>query len=47
MLHTKFGEGTVIGVRGTGGDARISIEFTAYGVKEFALAIAPIIKLED
>ena len=47
VMHRKFGEGTVVDVTGAGTNARINIEFTAYGVKEFVLAIAPIIKLED
>lgn len=47
VMHRKFGEGTVISLIGVGADARIRIEFTAYGVKDFSLAIAPIVKLED
>ena len=47
VLHRKFGEGTVTAVTGSGLNARIAIEFTAYGTKEFVLAIAPIIKLEE
>ena len=47
VLHTKFGEGSVVAVTGKGSDARIQIEFTAYGVKEFSLSIAPIVKLEE
>ncbi|MBQ8655209.1 MAG: DNA helicase PcrA [Clostridia bacterium] len=47
VMHRKFGEGVVVAVNGKGSDARIQIEFTAYGVKEFSLSIAPIIKLED
>ncbi len=46
VLHRKFGEGTVQEVRGTGGDARIVITFTAYGTKEFSLSIAPIVKID-
>ncbi len=45
VRHLKFGEGTVINVSAEKG--RIVIEFTAYGEKEFALAVAPIIKLEE
>ena len=45
VMHRKFGEGNVVGVTGSGSDARIQIEFTAYGVKEFALSIAPIVKI--
>ena len=47
VLHRKFGAGVVRAIIGSGADARISIEFTAYGVKEFSLSIAPIVKLED
>jgi len=47
VLHLKFGKGTVLSVTGEGGDARIRIAFTAYGEKEFSLAIAPIVKIED
>jgi DNA helicase-2/ATP-dependent DNA helicase PcrA len=46
VLHKKFGEGTVKEVTGTGAEARISIAFTAYGEKQFALSIAPIAKIE-
>jgi len=45
VMHRKFGEGNVVGVTGAGSDARIQIEFTAYGIKEFALSIAPIVKI--
>jgi len=47
VMHRKFGEGRVVALVGSGANARIQIEFTAYGVKEFALSIAPIVKLED
>ena len=47
VLHRKFGAGRVREITGSGSDARISIEFTAYGVKEFSLSIAPIVKLDD
>ncbi len=47
VRHLKFGEGTVLEVTGTGSTSRIKIEFTAYGVKEFALTVAPIVKVED
>ena len=36
-----------VSVTGSGAQARIKIEFTAYGVKEFALSVVPIVKLED
>ncbi|MBQ8202371.1 MAG: DNA helicase PcrA [Clostridia bacterium] len=47
VRHLKFGEGNVVSVTGSGNAARIRIEFTAYGVKEFALSVVPIVKLED
>ena len=47
VLHRKFGAGVVRSITGSGADARIIIEFTAYGVKEFSLSIAPIVKLEE
>ena len=47
VLHQKFGAGKVREIHGTGADARIIVSFTAYGTKEFALSIAPIVKLED
>ena len=47
VRHLKFGEGNVVSVTGSGAQARIRIEFTAYGVKEFALSVVPIVKLED
>ncbi len=47
VMHRKFGEGNVVELKGSGADTRISIEFTAYGVKEFSLSIAPIVKIEE
>ncbi len=46
VLHRKFGVGVVQKVTGSGAEARIFIAFTAYGVKEFSLAIAPLARLE-
>jgi len=46
VLHRKFGEGDVIEIRGMGGECRVVIEFAAYGMKEFAASIAPIVKVE-
>ena len=45
VLHKKFGEGRVLELTGTGTDTRISIHFTAYGDKQFALHVAPIVKM--
>ena len=47
VLHKRYGEGTVLEIKRTGGDAQIRIEFISCGVKDFLLSIAPIVKLED
>ena len=47
VMHPKFGKGTVRQVTGEGRDARITILFPVFGEKVFALAIAPIIRLEE
>ncbi len=46
VLHKKFGAGQVTSTSGEGADARVSIHFTAYGEKEFSIAIAPIVKVD-
>ena len=46
VLHRKFGAGRVIAATGADADARVTIRFTAYGDKEFSVAIAPIVKVE-
>ena len=47
VRHPKFGTGKVMEVTGTGTDARIKIQFEGSAEKEFSLAIAPIVKVED
>lgn len=47
VMHRKFGEGNVLEIHGSGSDARIVISFAAYGQKEFALSIAPIVKVNE
>jgi len=47
VMHRKFGKGVVRAVDGTGENARISIAFPVFGEKVFALAIAPIVKVEE
>ncbi|MEI6802843.1 MAG: UvrD-helicase domain-containing protein [Burkholderiales bacterium] len=42
VFHTKFGEGTVLTLEGTGDDARAQINFPRHGVKWLALAIAKL-----
>lgn len=47
VMHRKFGEGNVMELKGSGKDARIVINFAAYGSKEFILSIAPIVKVNE
>jgi len=42
VFHTKFGEGKVLAVEGTGDDARAQINFPRHGTKWLALAIAKL-----
>lgn len=47
VRHPKFGSGTVIAVTGNGSSARAVIRFDTAGEKELALAIAPIVRVEE
>ena len=47
VMHPKFGAGTVVRVSGTGKSARAAVAFDSAGEKELALAIAPIVRLEE
>ena len=42
VFHTKFGEGTVLAMAGSGDDARAQVNFPRHGVKWLALAIAKL-----
>ncbi len=42
VFHTKFGEGTVSTLEGSGDDARAQINFPRHGVKWLALAVAKL-----
>jgi len=42
VFHTKFGEGKVQAVEGTGDDARAQVNFPRHGVKWLALAVAKL-----
>ena len=42
VFHNKFGEGTVLGLEGTGDDARAQINFPRHGVKWLALSVAKL-----
>ena len=45
VFHNKFGEGVVLAIEGTGGDARAQINFPRHGVKWLALGIAKLTPL--
>ncbi len=42
VFHNKFGEGTVLGLEGSGDDARAQVKFTRHGVKWLALSVAKL-----
>jgi len=42
VFHAKFGEGTVMTLEGSGGDARAQINFPRHGVKWLALSVAKL-----
>ncbi|KAF1019108.1 MAG: DNA helicase II [Paracidovorax wautersii] len=46
VFHTKFGEGTVLTLEGTGADARAQINFPRHGVKWLALSVAKLTPVE-
>ncbi len=42
VFHTKFGEGTVLTLEGSGDDARAQVKFSRHGVKWLALSVAKL-----
>jgi DNA helicase-2/ATP-dependent DNA helicase PcrA len=42
VFHTKFGEGKVLAVEGTGADARAQVNFPRHGIKWLALSVAKL-----
>ena len=46
VFHTKFGEGKVLAVEGSGDDARAQVAFGRHGTKWLALAIAKLTVIE-
>ncbi|MEO8858296.1 MAG: UvrD-helicase domain-containing protein [Burkholderiaceae bacterium] len=42
VFHTKFGEGTVVTLEGSGDDARAQVNFPRHGVKWLALSVAKL-----
>ena len=46
VFHTKFGEGKVLAIEGSGDDARAQVAFGRHGTKWLALAIAKLTLIE-
>ena len=42
VFHAKFGEGKVLSVEGSGGDARAQVNFPRHGIKWLALSVAKL-----
>jgi DNA helicase-2/ATP-dependent DNA helicase PcrA len=42
VFHTKFGEGKVLTLEGTGADARAQVSFNRHGTKWLALSVAKL-----
>ena len=42
VFHTKFGEGTVLTLEGSGDDARAQVNFPRHGIKWLALSVAKL-----
>jgi DNA helicase-2/ATP-dependent DNA helicase PcrA len=42
VFHTKFGEGKVLAIEGTGDDARAQVNFPRHGTKWLALSVAKL-----
>ena len=46
VFHTKFGEGTVQMLEGSGADAKAQINFSRHGVKWLALSVAKLTPID-
>jgi len=42
VFHTKFGEGTLLALEGSGDDARAKVRFNRHGEKWLALSVAKL-----
>ena len=42
VAHARFGEGVIVGIEGSGTDARVQVDFAAAGVKWLALSVAKL-----
>jgi DNA helicase-2/ATP-dependent DNA helicase PcrA len=47
VFHSKFGEGKVISVEGSGEDARAQVNFPRHGIKWLALSVAKLTQVEN
>ncbi|TAL57086.1 UvrD-helicase domain-containing protein [Pandoraea sp.] len=46
VFHTKFGEGIIVGLEGSGADARAQVKFGRHGTKWLALSVAKLQAIE-
>ena len=46
VFHTKFGEGVIVTLEGSGDDARAQINFGRHGMKWLALSVAKLTPIE-
>jgi len=42
VAHARFGEGVIVGIEGSGDDARVQINFGRQGMKWLALSVAKL-----
>ena len=47
VFHTKFGEGVVLALEGSGADARAQVSFGRHGTKWLALSVAKLTPIDD
>jgi DNA helicase II / ATP-dependent DNA helicase PcrA len=46
VFHTKFGEGVIVTLEGSGADARAQVNFGRHGMKWLALSVAKLTPVE-
>lgn len=46
VFHTKFGEGVVLTLEGSGADARVQVNFGRHGTKWLMLSVAKLTPIE-
>jgi DNA helicase-2/ATP-dependent DNA helicase PcrA len=42
VTHPKFGQGTIVNVRGSGSTTILDIAFAGYGIKQLSATLAPL-----